>query len=245
MIRFESLSKSFGRNQVLSDISVEIEGPAVVAILGPNGSGKTTLIKSFLGMVLPNSGSIYWKGQVLEKKHSYRNEVSYIPQIAHYPENLRVRELLDLIAGFRHKEADSGRLIELFRLEPFLDKRMGALSGGTRQKVSIVQAFMLECDLYIMDEPTTGLDPLALSIFKELVQELVEREKTVLLTTHIMSLVEDLASEIIYLLDGTVYFQGAPDALKEKWNAETIEKSIARILSQHEGISPVKDTIEA
>ena len=195
-------------------------------------------------MVLPDGRSIYWKGYILKNRYSYRNDIAYIPQIAYYPENLTVRELLKLIAGFRKKSVEADRLIDIFRLNPFLNKRMGTLSGGTRQKVSIVQAFMLDCDLYIMDEPTTGLDPLALSTFKELVEELVSRGKTVLLTTHIMSLVEELASEIIYLLDGKVYFQGAPAALKAEWKADTIEKSIARILSDREDALTTKEVSE-
>lgn len=237
MIRFEDISKSFGRNKVLTEISFDVEGPGVIAILGPNGSGKTTLIKSFLGMVLPDEGNIYWKGKLIRSRHTYRNEVGYIPQIAHYPENLRVKELLKLIAGFRNKKAEAQALIDKFRLHPFLDKRMGTLSGGTMQKVSIVQALMLDCDIYVMDEPTTGLDPLALNTFKKLINDLVEREKTIVLTTHIMSLVEDLATEIVYLLDGNLHFQGAPKTLKDDRGKSSIEDAIADILSEREEYS--------
>lgn len=237
MIRFEDISKSFGRNKVLNEISFDVEGPGVIAILGPNGSGKTTLIKSFLGMVLPDDGNIYWKGKLIRSRHTYRNEVGYIPQIAHYPENLRVKELLKLIAGFRNKKAEAQELIDKFRLHPFLDKRMGTLSGGTMQKVSIVQALMLDCDIYVMDEPTTGLDPLALNTFKKLINDLVEREKTIVLTTHIMSLVEDLATEIVYLLDGNLHFQGAPQTLKDDRGKGSIEDAIADILSEREEYS--------
>lgn len=234
MLRFEKISKSFGKNNVLHEISFDIDGPGVIAILGPNGSGKTTLIKSFLGMVIADSGKIYWKGKSVQKRYTYRNDVGYIPQIAHYPENLTVKELLELIDGFHKQTSDPAGLIRDFRLSEYLDKRLGTLSGGTLQKVSIVQAFMMDCDIYIMDEPTTGLDPLSLGTFKKLVKQLVDRGKTILLTTHIMGLVEDLATEIIYLLDGDVHFQGAPAVLKENRSKDTIEEAIADILLERE-----------
>ena len=234
MIQFEKVSKSFGNNSVLSEISLDISGPGVVAILGPNGSGKTTLIKSFLGMVIPDKGAIYWDNENLLRKYSYRSRIGYIPQIAHYPENLTVNELLTLISGFRYKDIDARPLIKEFRLQPYLGKRLGTLSGGTLQKVSIVQALMMDCELYIMDEPTTGLDPLSLNTFKSLVNKLVDKGKTLILTTHIMSLVEELATEIIYLLDGTVYFQGSPERLKQERSQRTIEGAIADILKEKE-----------
>jgi Cu-processing system ATP-binding protein len=237
MIRFDKISKSFGKNQVLHEIDFEIKGAGVKAILGPNGSGKTTLIKSFLGMVLPDSGTIYWKDKDVRHRYEYRNDIGYIPQIAHYPENLRVNELLNLIASFRTQEQEAEELIDKFGLQAFMDKRMGTLSGGTLQKVSIVQAYMMDCDIYIMDEPTTGLDPLALNTFKKMVNEMVEKDKTIILTTHIMSLVEELATEIIYLLDGKVYFQGEPAVLKSERKEQTIEASIADILSEREATS--------
>lgn len=234
MLRFEKISKSFGKNNVLHEISFDIDGPGVIAILGPNGSGKTTLIKSFLGMVIADSGKIYWKGKPVQKRYTYRNDVGYIPQIAHYPENLTVKELLELIDGFHEQSADPSGLIRDFRLSQYLDKRLGTLSGGTLQKVSIVQAFMMDCDLYIMDEPTTGLDPLSLGTFKSMVKQLVDSGKTILLTTHIMGLVEDLATEIIYLLDGDVHFQGTPAILKKNRSKDTIEEAIADILLERE-----------
>lgn len=229
MIQIDNLHKRFGKNQVLSNLDLDIQGGGIFAVLGPNGSGKTTLIKSILGMVIPNKGSILVLDKIIKKNWKYRQEIDYLPQIANFPGNLRVKELVRMIKDLRQKDSKEKELIKLFGLEPYLDKKLGTLSGGTKQKVNIVLTFMFDSPLIILDEPTTGLDPASLIKLKELILHEKNRGKTILITTHIMQFVEEMADEIVYLLEGNIYFKGSVQQLKAKTKQTDFEHAIAAI----------------
>ncbi len=232
MIEIKDLYKKFGTNQVLQGIDLDIQRGGIFAVLGPNGSGKTTLIKSILGMVIPNSGTIKLDGKSVKNSWKYRNEIDYLPQIANFPGNLTVNELIKMIKDIRAKKnTDEFRLIELFKMEPFLDKKLGNLSGGMKQKVNLLLAFMFDSPLIILDEPTSGLDPISHIRLKELIQTEKTKGKTILITSHIMSFVEEIADEIVFLLEGKIYFKGSISELKTKTNQPDFEHAIASILS--------------
>ena len=233
MVSIQNLHKRFNKNIVLSGVDLEINKGGIFAVLGPNGSGKTTLIKSILGMVIPNKGEIEVLGENIKKSSNYRHKIDYLPQIANFPSNLKVRELIRMIKDLRGKTNDDARLIELFTLEPFLNKKLGNLSGGTKQKVNIVLAFMFDSPLIILDEPSTGLDPISLIRLKELIQVEKERGKTILITSHIMSFVEEVSDEIVFLLEGEIYFKGTINELKTKTNQPDFEHAIASILTDN------------
>ncbi|MBT8313978.1 MAG: ABC transporter ATP-binding protein [Maribacter sp.] len=232
MIEIKNLHKKFGKNQVLSNLDLEINDGGIIAVLGPNGSGKTTLIKSILGMVVPNKGSISVLDEIVKKNWRYRQEIDYLPQIANFPGNLRVKELIRMIKDLRQKKSRVEELIQLFGLEPFLDKKLGTLSGGTKQKVNIVLTFMFDSPLIILDEPTTGLDPGSLIKLKKLILQEKNKGKTILITTHIMQFVEEMADEIVYLLEGNIYFKGSVEQLKTETKQIDFEHAIAAISTQ-------------
>lgn len=232
MIQIHKLHKKFGKLTVLEGLDLEINSGGIFAVLGPNGSGKTTLIKSILGMVIPDKGEIKIDREGILKKWNYRNQINYLPQIANFPSNLTVNELIGMVKNLRPKKANEKELITLFNLEPFLDKKLGNLSGGTKQKVNIVLTFMFDSDLIILDEPTTGLDPISLINLKDIIQKEKEKGKTLLITTHIMSLVEEIADEIVFLLDGEIYFKGSVPSLKEKTGQADLEHAIANLISK-------------
>jgi len=232
MIEINSLNKRFGKLTVLDGLDLNIQSGGIFAVLGPNGSGKTTLIKSILGMVIPDKGDIKIEGNSVLNQSDYRNNINYLPQIANFPANLTVNELIKMVKNLRPKEANDQKLIAHFGLEPFLDKKLGNLSGGTKQKVNIVLTFMFESDLIILDEPTTGLDPISLIHLKELIHLEKKKGKTILITTHIMSFVEEIADEIVFLLDGEIYFKGSSDELKERTGQVDLEHAIAKLISK-------------
>jgi Cu-processing system ATP-binding protein len=232
MIEIIDLYKKFGKLTVLDGLNLKIDQGGVFAILGPNGSGKTTLIKSILGMVIPNKGEVKFQGKSVLKQWEYRNNLNYLPQIANFPANLSVIELIKMVKNLRPKQSHENELIELFGLTPFLNKKLGNLSGGTKQKVNIVLTFMFDSDLIILDEPTTGLDPIALIYLKDLIRKERDKGKTILITTHIMSVVEELADEIVFLLDGKIYFKGSVPALKKQTNQDNLEHAIAKLISK-------------
>ncbi|MDY7396680.1 ABC transporter ATP-binding protein [Aureibaculum sp. 2210JD6-5] len=235
MIVIKNLYKKFGKVEVLKDLDLFINSDttkgAIFAVLGPNGSGKTTLIKSILGIVIPNKGQIEIDGKSVLKKHNYRNNINYLPQIANFPSNLSVKELIKMVKNLRPKTASDQNLIGLFGLEPFLDKKLGNLSGGTKQKVNILLTFMFDSDLIILDEPTTGLDPISLLNLKKIILAEKQKGKTILITSHIMGFVEEMADEIVFLLDGKIYFKGTLAAIKEQTNQTDLEHAIAAILT--------------
>ncbi len=229
MISINNLHKSFGQNHVLDDLDVNIHSGGIFAILGPNGSGKTTLIKSILGMVIPDSGEISISGLSVKDSWKYRQKINYMTQIAQFPGNLKVNELIRMIKDLRQKPALEVPLIEKFKLEPFLDKKLSTLSGGTKQKVNILLAFMFDCPLLILDEPTTGLDPASLIILKEMIHREKQAGKTIIVTSHIMQFVDEIADEIIYLLEGKIYFKGSIEELKMRTGQDSFEHAIAAI----------------
>jgi len=232
MIEIKDLHKSFGKLTVLDGLDLSIKKGGIFAVLGPNGSGKTTLIKTLLGMVIPNSGSIALHGQDILGKHQYRNHLNYLPQIANFPPNLTVSELIKMVKNLRPKAANEKDLISLFGLEDFLSKKLGNLSGGTKQKVNIVLTFMFDSELIILDEPTTGLDPISLIHLKQLIQQEKAQGKTILITTHIMSFVDEIADEIVFLLDGKIYFKGSIEVLKKETGHKDLEAAIAQLISK-------------
>lgn len=231
MININNLSKSFGKLVVLDNLDLEIKKGGVFAVLGPNGSGKTTLIKCILGMVIPNKGTILFHDKNILKEWKYRNDINYLPQIANFPPNLTVNELLKMVKDLRPKEAKDKELITHFGLEPFLNKKLGHLSGGTKQKVNLVLTFMFDSELIILDEPTTGLDPVSLIRLKELIQKEKDSGKTILITSHIMSFVDETAGEIVFLLDGKIYFKGTVQKLKDQTSESNLEKAIAKLIT--------------
>lgn len=232
MITIENLYKKFGKVEVLNKLQLDIKKGGVFAVLGPNGSGKTTLIKSILGMVIPNKGTITINNENILKKHEYRNNINYLPQIANFPNNLTVKELINLVKNLRVKSTQDTELVELFGLTPFLNQKLGNLSGGTRQKVNIVLTFMFDSPITILDEPTTGLDPISLIHLKDIIRKEKNNGKTILITSHIMSFVEEIADQIVFLLDGKIYFKGSIAELQKETNQQNLETAIATILSK-------------
>ncbi|MBI9040062.1 ABC transporter ATP-binding protein [Lutibacter sp.] len=232
MIDFKNLHKKFGKLVVLNGLDLNIKEGGIFAILGPNGSGKTTLIKCLLGMVIPNEGSIAYKGKSVLRKWDYRNDLNYLPQIANFPPNLTVVELIEMVKNLRPKQSYEQDLIKLFGLTDSLQKKLGNLSGGTKQKVNIVLTFMFDSNLIILDEPTNGLDPIALIHLKELILREKAKGKTILITTHIMSFVDEMADEIVFILDGKIYFKGSVDALKKQTNNDNLEHAIANLIAK-------------
>lgn len=230
MIHVKDLSKSFAKLKVLDRINLTIDKGGIYAVLGPNGSGKTTFLKIVLGMVLPDGGQLFYKEKNILKSHEYRRSIGYLPQIARFPDNLTVGELIAMIADVRNAPSEPDALIALFGLGDFMGKKLGNLSGGTRQKVNIVLTFMFDSPVLVLDEPTAGLDPVSLIKLKELIREEKSKGKIILITSHIMSLVEELADEVFFLLEGNIYFNGTIAELRSRTQTEDLEHAIAVLL---------------
>ncbi len=233
MIHFENIYKRFENNKVLTGIDIAFNDPGITAILGPNGSGKTTMIKCLLGLVIPDKGNIYYRNKSVLGAFDYRRYISYLPQIARFPENLTTLEIIRMIKDLRPGQTNEKYFIDMFDLDAELTKKMAALSGGNRQKINLMLALMYDNPVLILDEPSTGLDPIALINLKNYLRKEKENGKCILITTHIVNFVEEMADNIVFLLEGQIYFKGSLSRLITSHGGENLEQSIARILKSH------------
>ena len=227
MIRIENINKRFKKLQALSAINAEFNKGQVISLIGPNGSGKTTLIKSILGLVRPDSGSIFFNDEAVTENVAYRKNIGYMPQIGRYPDNMKIGQLFQMIKNIRAEKEWDEELYYRFKLDTLLDKPMKTLSGGTRQKVSAVLAFLFNPDVLILDEPTAGLDPLSSEILKEKILSEKEKGKLILITSHVLSDLEDLTTDVIYMQDGRIIFNKSMDDLRLETGEEKLGKAVA------------------
>lgn len=233
MIVLSKIFKRYGKLEVLKGIDLKFSEGKISAIVGPNGSGKTTIIKIILGLVKPDYGKVLIDDKPLNGDFLYREKIGYMPQIASFPENLTVIEVLNMIKDLRNRNDNpEENLIQDFGLTSELTKPIRALSGGNRQKLSAILSMMFDPEVLIFDEPTAGLDPVVSSRFKEIVRKEKNKDKTIILTSHIMSEVEELADEIVFLLDGKIYYKGSLENLLYEQGEIKLEKAVAKILKE-------------
>src|SRR5436190_7917661 len=232
MISVECINKRFKKLKALADVSAQFEKGQVVSLIGPNGSGKTTLIKCILGMVKPTAGKIFVDGQLINGDPSYRGKIGYMPQIGRYPDNMKVGQLFSMMKNIRNAGEDKldNDLIIKFNLVSIFDKPMRTLSGGTRQKVSAALAFYFNPAILILDEPTAGLDPLSSEILKEKIVAEKKRNKLILITSHVLSELDELTTQIMYLQEGKLQFFKKVETLREETGELKLGKAIARIM---------------
>ncbi|MDE3144326.1 MAG: ABC transporter ATP-binding protein [Bacteroidota bacterium] len=231
MIIASNVSKQFGKLKALENVSVTCKKGECIALIGPNGSGKTTLIKSILGMVVPDSGFITFNEKNILHDWKYREQIGYMPQIGRYPDNMTIGHVLDMMKDIRGKDFSLDEdLIKAFDLNNLLHKRMRTLSGGTTQKVSAALAFLFNPDVLILDEPTAGLDPVASEIFKEKIIAEKQKGKLVLITSHVLSDLDDLITQVIYMQDGQLRFHKTIEALRRDTGEEKLSKAIANVM---------------
>ena len=233
MITISGLRKSFGQLDVLQGANAVFQKGRVTALVGPNAAGKTTLIKTILGLTKPDSGSISIDGKIVNGDVSYRRRIGYMPQIARFPGNLTGKELLSMLAKLRPDVVVPDRtLIESLELEADLGKQVRTLSGGTRQKLNAVAAFLFSPDVLILDEPTAGLDPRASSKLKDRILSDRAKGRTFIVTSHVMAELEEVADDVIFLADGQVRFSGSLDNLKKTTLQVNLERAIAELMAR-------------
>jgi len=231
VITARGVTKRFGRLEVLRQVDLEIPAGRITGLVGPNAAGKSTFIKSVLGLVRPDAGELQVLGQPVNGDERYRSRIGYMPQAAHFPENLCGAEVLAMIRDLRGPGAASDTaLLDGFDLGPQLGKPIRTLSGGTRQKLSAALAFLFRPDLLILDEPTAGLDPIASGIFKEQLAAVRERGASILLASHTLSELETHADDIIFLLDGRIRFHGPLAQLMERTGFANLERAVAALM---------------
>jgi Cu-processing system ATP-binding protein len=244
VIQVEGLRKAFGRVEALKGVTAGCPRGRITALVGPNGSGKTTLMKSLLGLVRPDEGLMRIGGRAAGEDPVLRLGIGYMPQVPHYPDNLTVDELLELVGGVRAAawgpgaeemwdwpgRLDPATPPTLFDLAHVRARRLRGLSGGTLQRVGAELAWRSGAPLLILDEPTAGLDPLASGHLKDRLREDRARGRTVLVSSHVLADLQELADHVIFLLDGRVRYEGALEDLLALAGEDRLERAVAALM---------------
>ena len=231
MIKIKNLTKKFNKFTALQNIDLECKKGHSIAFIGPNGCGKTTLIKCILGLNVVESGDILVNGNSVKNDFLYREKIGYMPQIGKYPENMTIGQTIKMIQNNRKNiENLDTELLEAFELPKLYDKKMSTLSGGTTQKVSAVLAFMFHPEIIILDEPTAGLDPLASEILKNKIIKERNNGKLIIITSHLLSELDDMVNEIVFINDGKILVHQSVEDLKTETQQTKISDAITNIL---------------
>lgn len=203
VIEIKNLTKNYGKNRGISNVNFSIKEGEIFGFLGPNGAGKSTTIRSMLGLIQFESGSIRILGKDIKKnQQEILSEIGYMPSEAMFYPNMKVKEIIQMAAAVRRKDcsAEARKLCE--RLQVDVNKKIKELSLGNRKKVSIVCAMQHRPKLFIFDEPTSGLDPLMQTEFFKLIQEYVEEGATCMLSTHVLSEIKSYCKRAAIMKEG-------------------------------------------
>lgn len=225
-IETDGLTKRYGEEIAVSDLSMSVYPGTVYGFLGPNGAGKTTTMEMLTTLVTPTSGTARVAGHPIENRDAVSPHIGYLPEEPPLYEELSGREQLEYAAGLRNLDEDAAsdrikRLLKRFSLADDADRRIEGYSKGMRQKVGVMQAVLHEPSVVFLDEPTSGLDPRAARTMREMLAGLAEQDMTIFLSTHILPVVDELADEIGVLHRGKLVSEGEPETLKAR--AETGE----------------------
>ncbi len=239
-LRASGLEKAYGKIPVLSGINLEIEAGAAFGLVGLNGAGKTTLIKCILDFCSVDKGDI----QIFGVRHSRpraRARLAFVPERFAPPHYLTSREFLQLTLSLSGCGYDSMRIERLFgelSLDPkALDRPVRQLSKGMTQKLGLAGCFLVERDLYLLDEPMSGLDPASRVAVKAVLSRLTGEGRTLFFTSHVLSDVEELCSSMAVLDRGSIRFSGAPSELCERHGEANLERAFMRCIDGHESAS--------
>ncbi|HMU69585.1 MAG TPA: ABC transporter ATP-binding protein [Chitinophagales bacterium] len=231
MIQIDHLSKSYKSVHALNDLSLTFTAGQSIALTGPNGSGKSTLMKCLLGLVFPDKGNITVNNLRVDKGSEYRRFIGYMPQIVQFPENMRVRQLFKMMRDIRQHDGNYDEdLYTAFDIQGMADKYLGSLSGGMKQKVNAGLALLFNPKIIIMDEPTAGLDPLSAELLKDKLRKEKEKGKLIIISSHILSDLEEITNHVLFLMDGKVICNKSLPELIAESGTENLSRAIAKLM---------------
>ncbi len=229
MLELKNIKKSFGKKKVLNGIDVKIEN-GIVGLLGVNGAGKTTLINIIIDVLKPDDGEVVFNGKNIKTmKKEYRNELGYMPQYCSYYPDFTAEEFLEYMCTIKGIKKDKKMIEELLENVNLLDEKdnkVGTFSGGMRQRLGIAQAMINNPKILILDEPTAGLDPEERIRFRNMISD-ISKDRIIILATHIVGDVENIANELIIMKDGLINIKGSPSDLISSLNNRVKEVKVS------------------
>lgn len=214
LLRLEHVQKNYGKTEALSGVNLDIQPGRIVGLLGPNGSGKTTIIKLINGLLQPTSGQVLINGEKPSPKT--KKAVSYLPDTTYLGDNMKIKEVFAMFKDFYSDfdEEKANHLLEDLNLDE--KSRLKNLSKGNKEKVQLILVMSRKADLYVLDEPIGGVDPAARDyILKTIIQNRSENS-SVLISTHLISDIEDILDDVIFIKDGEILLQEDANELRRK-----------------------------
>ncbi len=241
-ISIQDLFMSYGTNQVLNGINIEVPKGQIIGYIGPNGAGKSTTVKILLGLISNFKGTVSVMGEDISSGNvEYKRKIGYVPETAEIFDNLTAREYITFLGqmyGMKYEETDikAQKLMALFGIEQVYDARITSYSKGMKQKVLIISSLIHNPDILFFDEPLSGLDANSVMVFKEIMSNLAQQGKTIFYSSHIMEVVEKLSDRIILINNGSIVADGTFEQLKH----QSSEGSLEEIFNQLTGFDKHK-----
>ena len=216
LVECSGLSKSYGRKVVLQDFNINLEKGRIIGLLGPNGSGKTTFIKILAGILSRNAGEVTIDGRQIGIES--KKVVSYLPERTYFSPSMKVKETIEFFADF-YEDFRKERAVEMLqKLNIPLDAKIKSLSKGTREKVQLVLVMSREAKVYLLDEPMGGVDPAARDYILKTILTNYSEDSSVIISTHLISDVENVLDDVVFIKDGRVVLHESVDDIREKNN---------------------------
>jgi ABC-2 type transport system ATP-binding protein len=253
MLEVRSLTKYYGALPALRDASFVARPGQILGYLGPNGSGKSTTVRMLVGLMEPTSGEVLWKGRsIFEDLPNYRRRLGYVPEEPFLYTHLTAPEYLRLVGGLRGLEdgvlnQKIDRFMKLLSLEDDQYQTLAAFSKGMRQKVQLASALLHNPELIVLDEPFSGLDVSAGLMLRSVIKTLAEEGRTILMSSHVIEVVEQLCTDVVILSDGKVVAHDRVDRLRRLQNDETLEHVFVKLAvreSVDEAAKAILDTVK-
>ena len=241
MIKIEGLKVSYGDYLAVDNLNLDIQKGELFAFLGPNGAGKTTTIKALTGLLNPDSGTIEICGHDMEESPlKAKSLMGYVPDVAVFYEKLTSIEFMKFIGDLYgiDKKILYDNTVELFKtmdLEPFANAQIEELSHGTRQRLAIAASLCHEPEVFVIDEPMVGLDPLHARVVKQELQKRCQKGLTVMMSTHLLNVAEELADRIGIIDGGKLIALGTLEELRMGKDAEALEEIFLKLFDKNEG----------
>ncbi|GBF38841.1 ABC transporter ATP-binding protein [Leptospira johnsonii] len=235
MMQVRDLTVQYGKSFAVKGVSFDAEAGNILSLIGPNGSGKSSVLKSIVGLVKPVQGKIEFREK---EEGNFNSKIGYMPQAPLFPKNVKVSELVDFLKRLETSDPkEFQELFDLLGLKDYENVKFGSLSGGTKQKVNILQCFSIRKPVYIVDEPTASLDPYISNLLKEILLRKKKEGALLVFSTHILNEVEEIADRFLLMSEGSLLIDDSPqnfvksrdkgnlqNTLMEFWNSEYLEK---------------------
>lgn len=241
VLTFNKISKKIDRFNVLNTLSFQIPENKIVGLIGANGAGKTTILRHIIRYLNPNEGEILYKGKNIYSLADKSFPIAFVPDVPIYFEELSVQEHLSFISTMYQTEEQVKELIDSMEMYQHLEKVPSELSKGTKQKLSLMCALLRQYDFFIADEPFTGLDPKQISNLKNTLLKIKANGKTILLSTHLLGMVENLCDYYIFIDNGSLMAQGTMEELVNFSNEASLEEIYLNLKSKNNRFQSVND----